>query len=690
MKYSAMISIPLTAVTPQGGGVSSPTIPQSTMLLDTPATLATLATLPKSPIKSRQSRQPSTSETPVKTAKSRKSRQGHSLASVLTPPTATAIQLLHSVGVAVEYLTDPAQAEVVLKELLTSSTVLGLDIETAKLDPWQEHPGAGLDPHLSRIRLVQVATADRVVVFDLDRIPLAVLQPLWTHRLVAHNALFELKHLLYAGVNPTRLHCSLLMDRVLSGSRRSLADVVGEYLQWVLDKTLQVSDWATPNLSSDQIAYAALDAVAVFRLYPLLMAGLEGRRQKEAYHLLLKAQRPVAQMELAGCPFDVASHHTLYQQWQQDQAAALLLLQAALGPGVSPTSPKQLAQWLTANLPPERLATWPKSPKGQLKTGAEALALADDLVMVQPLLTHKTVSKLLSSYGAKFIRWISPVTGRIHASFLIANAQSGRFSCNRPNLQQLPRDSTFRQLVKAGPGRQLVVADYSQVELRVAALVAGDAGMLTAYREGQDLHRKTAAAVLGIPPDQVSKAQRQMAKAVNFGLLFGQGAKGLQAYARTSYGVSMTLAEAEAAQRAFFTTYPQLRRWHQTTKRLTEQSQKTVIRGGLVRDFAKEPHGVRYTESLNTPVQGAAAAVLLATLPLLNQALSGLDAQIINLIHDEVVLEVADADVEAAKAVLVETMTAGFAAIFPEAAALGTLRDLVEAHGGLDWAAAKG
>lgn len=612
-------------------------------------------------------------------------------AGLFEEPTADpAAALLRREGFEVVYLAEAAAAEAAIKRLLETPGVLGLDVETAKTPAYRDHPGAGLDPHLSRIRLVQLAVAGFVAVFDLDRIPLALLKPLWSRPLVAHNAGFELKHLLHAGADPAKLHCSLLMDRVLSGLRRSLAVVSADRLNWTLDKTLQVSDWNAAELSPNQLAYAALDAAAAFRLYPLLLDAIKTAGRMPAYTLLLRAQRPVAKMELAGCPFDLRGHAVLCDRWERERLAAIEPLAAVLGPGVSPDSAAQMAAWLSRSLPPERLAAWPKTAGGQPATGADVLAMADDLEVVKPLLVYKTAAKRLSTYGPAFAKWVSPTTGRIHASFSIAHSRPGRFSCSSPNLQQLPRDPAFRRLVKAESGRRLVVADYSQVELRVMALLCQDPAMLAAYRDGQDLHRLTAAAVLGVEPGAVSKAQRQLAKAVNFGLIYGMAPKTLVSHAKAGYGVAMTLAEAEAAHAAFFRAYPRLRLWHRTTAARIEQTGKATIRGGLVRDFSQEPGGVKYTESLNTPVQGAAAAAMLAALPLLDKALSGIDAKPVNAIHDELVLDVAAEEVDRAKAALMEAMTAGFAAIFPEAEGLGTLRDLVEAHDGDNWETAKG
>ena len=206
--------------------------------------------------------------------------------------------------------------------------------------------------------------------------------------------------------------------------------------------------------------------------------------------------------------------------------------------------------------------------------------------------------------------------------------------------------------------------------------------MRAAYDAGEDLHRKTAAAVLGIAPDAVTKGQRQMAKAVSFGLLFGQGTRGLQRYAKRSYGVDLTATEAERARTAFFRAYPGLSRWQAETRRHAERAGQVRTPGGRVR--ALEGQRALATESLNTPIQGGAAECLLAALAELN--LDRWNAHLVNVVHDELVVE---CDPEPAGAVAAEVeraMVAGFLALFPE----GGTRDLVEAHRGPNWAAAKG
>jgi DNA polymerase-1 len=516
-------------------------------------------------------------------------------------------------------------------------------------------------------------------VFDIAALGLSPLAELLQARaFVAHNAVFELKHLLHAGVVPARLGCTLLQDNALGNGRRALATLARERLNWAMDKALQVSDWTAANLTGAQLDYAALDAVAAYQLARVQTPQLQQRDLIRCYQLMRDAQLAIARLELNGCPFDTAAHTALIAQWQRTAEQARGELDSLLN-GVNPDSPLQLSQWLSANLPAETLAAWPKTATGQLATDADALA-GLTLPALEPLARYKAAVKGLSTYGKSYAAHISPVTGRIHASFILGGTATGRLACSRPNIQNPPRDPAFRALFAPTPGRCLVVADYGQIELRVAALVSGDPAMLAVYEAGEDLHRKTAAAFLGKEPGAVSKAERQIAKGINFGMLFGSGAKGLQAFCKSSYGVDLSLAQADKARAAFFASYPGLSAWQKQTRQAAERAKQVRTPGGRVRALDKNIG----TECLNTPVQGGAAECLLAALATLN--VDRLSGRLVNIVHDELVVECEPEQAGAVSAAVEDAMVAGFLAIFPS----GSTRDLVEAHSGPNWAAAKG
>lgn len=591
---------------------------------------------------------------------------------------------LEQAGVSVRYVATSGDLERALSELAAlpeHGGPWGLDIETMPLPAFTRDSKAGLDPWRSVIRLAQVYPGgDACYVFDVAALGLSPLAELLNGRaLVAHNAVFEWKFLLHAGAAPARLGCSLLMANALRGDRPALATLAADTLGWRLDKTLQVSDWGGA-LSGAQLDYAALDAVAAGRLARELSGRLKDTGRGRCYGLMRDAQRAIAALERAGCPFDTAAHAALLATWQGQAEAARGELDSLLN-GANPDSPLQLSRWLAANLPPDTVANWPKTAGGQLQTDADAMA-GLSLPALEPLRRYKAAMKLLGTYGEGYAAHISPVTGRIHASFALGGTATGRLACRSPNIQNPPRGAEFRALFAPKAGRVFVVADYSQIELRVAALVSGDSAMLAAYEAGEDLHRKTAAAVLGIEPGAVTKGQRQMAKAVNFGLLFGQGAAGLQRYAKSSYGVDLTATEADKARTAFFKAYPGLSHWQAETRRNAERAGQVRTPGGRVRPL--EGQRALATESLNSPIQGGAAECLLAALAALE--LDSLGAQLVNVVHDELIVECDPEQAGAVAAEVERAMVAGFLAIFPD----GCTRDLVEAHSGPNWAAAKG
>lgn len=584
------------------------------------------------------------------------------------------------------YITDPSHALEAVGHLLRRRTPLGLDTEIAPLPRFVDDQRAGLDPYRSRIRLIQVyGEGGKAYLFDLFTIDLQVLAPLWTQPLVAHNAVFDLKHLILAGAAPEKIGCTMLMANALTGRLQSLAGLAAVYLDTAMSKAAQTSDWGCRELTPGQLAYAALDAVMVLRLYQRLKPLLKHHTQGRCYTLMRDVQPAVARMELNGIHLDFAAHEKLMANWRQERRQARLRLQGLLGPRINPESGKQISDWLGRHLDPAMVKQWPRTRTGQLKTGASALAHHADHPLVTPLLKYKESAKLLATFGQNYVEHRNPVTDRIHANFRIGGTATGRMSCHSPNVQNPPRDVVFRSLFNAPPNCLLTVADYGQVELRVAALLSGDANMLAAYRKGQDLHVKTAAAVAGVPATAVTRKMRQAAKAVNFGLLYGQGPKGLAAYAKSTYGVTMTTAQAARAQAAFFSAYPGLRRWQKETVHRARQQCRIVTPGGRIRYFDASSGRQPYTEALNTPIQGGAAEVLMAALNHLNRRIEGYNAKLVNVVHDEILLEVDARDTPTVSKLLEKAMTLGFLDIFPGA----HTTHLVDAASGPNWAHAK-
>ncbi len=294
-------------------------------------------------------------------------------------------------------------------------------------------------------------------------------------------------------------------------------------------------------------------------------------------------------------------------------------------------------------------------------TSKAALAAHRSHPLVAAVSRYRSAAKLLSSYLLPIPKMLRPDTGRLHPQYAQIAAWTGRMSCYAPNIQQIPRDEAFRSCFAAPEGRRLLIADYPQIELRVAAQITRDRRMLEAYRRGLDLHGLTASLILGTPPEAISPQERQYAKAGNFGLIYAMGADGLRLSARQSYGVEMTREQAERFRRLFFEAYPAVRRWHAMLDS-RRQPQGRTLAG---RKYAF-PAWYGLPAHSNAPVQGTAADILKKALGTLALSLSGSDAFPVAAIHDEVIVECPKERVGYYGAILKNAMEQAAAAILPD------------------------
>ena len=571
-------------------------------------------------------------------------------------------------------------------EQLAQQPVLGVDIETCPKEQYRDVKQAALDPRLGEVRLISVAALDGSAdIFDMHRLSFDVLKPLTAIPWVAFNAGFEHRFLSRAGLLPKRWHDLQLLDRLTSHlMHRNLADVVKEALNIDLDKSEQISDWSQSQLSDEQLRYAALDALVTIQGARELMPMMERAGQRKIYNTWCAALPVLADLQLRGQAFDWAAHEKLWQGWQQEKEQLTTELKQHLG-DINLNSGPQLADWLQKNMDESTLQRWPKTPKGRLKTNADTFQLFSNHLAIAPLLRYKKTAKLLSTYGDKFAKHKHIETGKLHAEFRLGQTASGRVCAAKPNTQNPPRLEAFRALFVPEPGKVFIGADFSQIELRVAALLSNDHTMIDAYKRGDDLHRLTAAAVAGIQPDQVTKEQRTGAKAINFGNLYGQGPAGLAKQAQLDYGVAMTTEQAQAALNKFHQTYPALASWKRQQVALARQVRQVKTRLGLVRHFDIQGAGYLKGEAQNIPIQGSAAEILMCTLARLPEALQNINAKLAHNIHDEILIEVEPSHAEAAATALQQAMTEGFLDVFPEGEALTA--GLVDVQQGDNWAA---
>jgi DNA polymerase-1 len=414
--------------------------------------------------------------------------------------------------------------------------------------------------------------------------------------------------------------------------------------------------------------YAAADVDVPLRLLKLQEVEL---KEKKLWPLFIDVEMPlvpvISQMEEVGVALDAG----YLKEMSVDLAARLEMLESEIhqlaGHPFNINSTQQLSSVLFEELELNTQGLR-KTRSGYYSTAAGVLeSLKGSHEIIGLILEHRELSKLRSTYVDALPDMVNERTGRIHTSYNQAGAITGRLASSSPNLQNIPiRTELGRQVRRAfvaKPGWVLLAADYSQVELRVLAHISEDAALLDAFRRGQDIHATTAAAVHGIPLEQVTREQRRFAKSVNFGLLYGMSAFRL---ARES---DLTLAEAESFVQSYFDNFPAVRGYLEGTIRQAREQGWVETLLGRRRYFPvlERAAGGRTSalarqraerEAVNFPIQGTAADIIKMAMVDLHRALSegGLRGRMILQVHDELVLEVPREELDSAREIVVDVM----------------------------------
>lgn len=532
-------------------------------------------------------------------------------------------------------------------------------------------------------------------------------QELKAKRLDAHGHLVEFEHDNAKEIKPFY-------------PTHSLAQIAHRHLEVQLAKEHQASDWCG-ELSEEQIRYAALDAAVLLPLREILARLLAANGMVKIAKIEFACLPAVAEVELAGMPFDASRARKLLQAAEEDtkqhrETLATLARGAGFRPrpkksaakkpaavgGLNPDSAADVLECLRLLAQAEGALAGEKLVAGgeefDFESRDETLArLAARLPEGSGLrrfaegLRAYRAAKKRADFLRKWLESLHPADDRLHPDLRQINPQGvGRFSASNPNLQQAPRGSEIRALFRAPAGRRLVVADYSAIEMRIMAQLSGDKTMRQAFLEGVDIHRFTAGRTAGKNPEEVTKDERQAAKSFNFGLIYGMQASTLRQYAETSYGVNLTIKEAEAAHEAFFRAYPAIAAWHRRQdRRGYEDGFEAFHRHDWARGYYVEKRpSVRtlagrlrvwpvverdrrdgggsylrkvgsFTELYNSPDQGSGADLIKLAMGLLYRMLlrrGWEDVWLTATVHDELVLEASKDLAGEAAVVLKEVM----------------------------------
>ncbi|MEW6737733.1 MAG: DNA polymerase, partial [Acidobacteriota bacterium] len=399
------------------------------------------------------------------------------------------------------------------------------------------------------------------------------------------------------------------------------------------------------NESENQLASAARRAMSLVEVYEKQRLKLQELALIKIAKLEFDCISAIAEMELAGILLDRERWKALIGITAKQHRELADEIKRQLQPATMQLNLFQEVQ-LNLDSPQQVLEAFRQLGVPLKNTRSIHMdQFADEYPLIEKFLEYRGLQKLLTSHGENIFKFIHTVTGRIHASFLQIGTPSGRLACSDPNLQQVPKSVDYRSCFIAPAGRKFIVADYSQIELRILAGLANDTTLISAFESGVDLHRTIASQMFGIPLQNVTTEYREAAKRLNYGIVYGMGAKGL---ARIT---GRTLTESEDLIDRYFATYREVARWLRQAgdQAVRARSSRTKLGRLIAYSFDKDDQTEvaainRYGR--NTPIQGTSSEITKRAMVLLNERLSATSARLINSIHDELIVEVDEDEAE--------------------------------------------
>ncbi|MFQ2268705.1 DNA polymerase I [Aeromonas hydrophila] len=510
-----------------------------------------------------------------------------------------------------------------------------------------------------------------------EAVVLGKLKPLLedpTRLKVGQNLKYDRNVLLNHGIELQGIAYDTMLESYVLNSTASRHDMDSLARRYLNAETISFEDIAgkgVKQLTFNQIEleqaapYAAEDADITLRLHQTLWGKLsaEPGLAKVFSEIELPLLPVLARMERLGTTIEPKLLHQQSQEIEVRLAELEKQAHELAGQEFNLSSPKQLGEILFTKL---GLPIIKKTPKGAPSTAEEVLAeLAETYELPQLLMEHRGLAKLKSTYTDKLPLMIKPQTGRVHTSYHQAVAATGRLSSTDPNLQNIPvrneQGRRIRQAFIPCAGYKLVAADYSQIELRIMAHLSGDKGLLTAFAEGKDIHKATAAEVFGVALEAVTSDMRRSAKAINFGLIYGMSAFGL------AKQLGIGRAEAQKYMDLYFERYPGVLEYMERTRQQADaQGYVETLFGRrlYLPDIKSRNAGLRKAAeraAINAPMQGTAADIIKRAMINVDGWIRGIEDQSIRMlmqVHDELVFEIREEKLEEYIAIIKEKMSA--------------------------------
>ncbi|MBW3694001.1 DNA polymerase I [Aeromonas dhakensis] len=532
-----------------------------------------------------------------------------------------------------------------------------------------------------------------------EAVVLGKLKPLLedpTRLKVGQNLKYDRNVLLNHGIELQGIAYDTMLESYVLNSTASRHDMDSLARRYLNAETISFEDIAgkgVKQLTFNQIEleqaapYAAEDADITLRLHQALWGKLsaEPGLAKVFSEIELPLLPVLARMERLGTTIEPKLLHQQSQEIEVRLAELEKQAHELAGQEFNLSSPKQLGEILFTKL---GLPIIKKTPKGAPSTAEEVLAeLAETYELPRLLMEHRGLAKLKSTYTDKLPLMIKPQTGRVHTSYHQAVAATGRLSSTDPNLQNIPvrneQGRRIRQAFIPCAGYKLVAADYSQIELRIMAHLSGDKGLLTAFAEGKDIHKATAAEVFGVELDAVTSDMRRSAKAINFGLIYGMSAFGL------AKQLGIGRAEAQKYMDLYFERYPGVLEYMERTRQQAEaQGYVETLFGRrlYLPDIKSRNTGLRKAAeraAINAPMQGTAADIIKRAMINVDGWIRGIEDQSIRMlmqVHDELVFEIREEKLEEYIGIIKEKMSAAAELHVPLVVEAGTGDNWDQAH----------
>ncbi len=555
-------------------------------------------------------------------------------------------------------------------DFLEKAKVVGVDIE-----------GTGLDPYTSTLLLVQIGVEDKSYIFDARALDLKNIarfkEYLENPKIlkIFHNGKFDYRHLkVHVGAAPTNMYDTMLAEVILNaGMGRgyySLKDLTKKYTGMDLKKDVRETfEGVTTKtkINVEQLKYSALDTLILFPIFEEQLVKIKKENLLNVAKLEFSATRAVGEMELKGIYIDEQKWRDIMVKLSEKRNALAKEFQEAIRPlyqhnmidlfgnhadTINMNSQQQLMELFNVRL------------NLNLPSTGDAILATNPHPVVKILRNYRGYEKLLSAFGDSLLSKINPVTKRLHPEFNQLGTATGRFSCNNPNLQQIPRNSEeapFRTCFNPEPGYKLVTADYSAFEMRILAELSGDAKMIKALNDGLDIHSYTASLMFNVPYSDDFKKKypdlRQIAKPIGFGLMYGMGAIGLAGRIENESGKPVSKEQGEDYVNRYFASYPSVKEYLDKTAKKAVRDGFSTTPLGRKRwyekpekndpDFRKKTSRIE-REAKNHPIQGTNADAIKYALIFLNdrRVKEGIDGSLTLTVHDEIVSEVREDQAE--------------------------------------------